>query len=838
MLKQSLNGTWKVSYVNYAEDIGYILDPAFVPEGWLNAGVPEEIHATLRKAGLIKGHYYGKDLKEEQWIEEVDWVYYKQFYVDETLRKKRVVIEFEGLDTFCDIYLNGMKIGFGENMHLGLTIDVTDRLLYGKRNTLVIRFYSPVNFVKDKDTTDLFSTTTLDRILARKAQMNYSWDFCGRCVTTGIWKNVTIKAYDHNLIDHYYIYTREIQEGKALLGLEVKVQCDLDDPADYALEFTVSKDGRDVYQKTGSLEEFARLEVPIDNPQLWWPRPYGAQELYDISLKLLKNGRAVDQRTQKFGIRTVELIQEDQGDGMSFIFSVNGKRLFVRGANWVPINVVYTEIKDEEYEKLIRYAVEGNLSMLRVWGGGIYENEKFFELCDQHGIMIFHDFMFACGVYPQDDEFLANVKKEAEYILKKYRNYTSLVLWGGDNENDEAYGWDGRPYEFLKDKINRVTLKEAWERLDPHRIYIPSSPFSPFEFYKGGDNPKSPHQGDMHIYLTSPDPKSRNYYKKIKTYRPRFMSEFGFICLPEKDSYYKFNFFKKELERFERFARSFPEMNNYIENGKQHDDIIYYTQVYNAHALKYWIEYFRSLKWTCAGSLYWKFNDPIADNREDMLFPTLMSTVDFYKMPKMTFYYTKRAYEDVILACIETKSGYDVISVSEVQEDLSGLLTVKLMDFDGRLLWQKTMEATVEKDSSKVLYSLEWTELPMQDKYNEYIKLEFRSGDLLIENRYFLVDIWEYYKLKFKNSGLRITGAQKEGHCLSISLRAEKYARSVRLNILDQEAFYEDNYFDMDANSERMIRISLCNEEDIKEKLLYIEGKNVDRIVLPLYKLL
>lgn len=788
--------------------------------------------------GIIKGHYFGKDVKEEQWIEENDWVYYKEFYVSDDFKKDKVYLKFDGLDTFCDIYLNRVKIGHCENMFVGFSFDVTDKLRYGQRNVLVVRFYSPVKYVENRSVCGLFSTTSYDRLFARKAQMNYSWDFCGRCVSLGIWKGVYLEAYDHNYIDSYYIYTQKIDNGDAQLGLEVDLKSEIESLNNYSLCVKIEKDGQQVYEYTGKYEDFKKLGIQIKNAQLWWPRPYGEPNLYDFQLDLLRDGTVVDSKRQKLGIRTVEIIQEPQEDGISFIFQVNGKRLFVRGANWVPINVVYTDITDEEYERYISYAVEGNISMLRVWGGGIYENEKFFELCDREGIMVFHDFMLACGVYPQDEEFLSNVYQEAVYNILRLRNYTSLVLWSGNNENDGAYGWGMMTYGFFNDKISREVIKKAVEKYDPHRYYLPSSPCSPFVDAKGGDNPNSPYQGDMHIYITSMDPKAVMYYKKIKTFRPRFMSEFGFICLPEKDTFYKFNFLKKQLD-IEHILSSVPEADRYIKSGSDFDEMIYRTQLYCSYGLKYWIEYFRTLKWTCAGCLYWKFNDPVADNNEGMLYPTLMATVDFYKMPKMTYYYTKRAFEDVILVCDEVEGGYDIYSCSELDEDIEGKLKVLHMDFEGNIIDKQVMNCVISKDSAKKLYALRLDSLNIKDKYNEYIKVVFESENRVIENRYFFVDIYEFYKLKFKQANLSIIKCHRVGDEIYITLKTDRFARNIRLNVLDVDVRYEDNYFDMDAGTEKTLKLKIKNIDYNKllSKLLYIDGENIKRVTYNLSKL-
>ncbi|MDI3476856.1 MAG: beta-mannosidase [Thermoanaerobacterium sp.] len=838
MVSLSLNGIWKVDYISCDSSIVKILSNDFVPEGWIDAFVPEDIHTTLKRMGIIKGHYFGKNVKQEQWIEENDWVYYKEFYVKGDFRKDKVYLKFDGLDTFCDIYLNGVKIGHCENMFVSFSFDVTDKLCYGQRNVLIIRFYSPVKYVNNKNTYGLFSTTSYDRLFARKAQMNYSWDFCGRCVSLGIWKSVYLEAYDHNYINNYYIYTKKIDNNDAQLGLEVDLNEKIEALDNYSLSVKILKDGKKIYEYTGNYDDFKKLQIDIKNAQLWWPRPYGKPNLYDFQLDLLKEGAAVDSKRQKFGIRVVEIIQESQNDGISFIFQVNGKRLFVRGANWVPINVVYTEITDEEYERYISYAVEGNISMLRVWGGGIYESDKFFELCDREGIMVFNDFMLACGVYPQDEEFLSNVYKEAVYNILRLRNYTSLVLWSGNNENDEAYGWSMMTYSFFNDKISRDVIKMAVENYDPHRYYLPSSPCSPFVDAKGGDNPNSPYQGDMHIYITSMDPKSVMYYKKIKTFKPRFMSEFGFICLPEKDTFYKFNFLKKELD-IEHILSSVPEADKCIKSGSDFDEMIYRTQLYCSYALKYWIEYFRTLKWTCSGCLYWKFNDPIADNNDGMLYPTLMSTVDFCKMPKMSYYYTKRAFEDLILVCDEVKDGYNIYSCSELDYDIEGQLRILHLDFMGNVIDREVINCLISKDSAKKLHELRFNTLSIRDKYNEYIKIIFESTKFVVENRYFFVDIYEFYKLKFKQANLDILDIHVKGDEIYITLKTDIYARNIRLNILDVDVIYEDNYFDMDAMTEKTLKLKIKNIDYNKllSKLLYIDGENIKRVTYNLSKL-
>ena len=481
-------------------------------------------------------------------------------------------------------------------------------------------------------------------------------------------------------------------------------------------------------------EEAQALSFPVENPRLWWPRPYGEPFLYDFSLRLTRDGQLLDERRQRFGIRTIEVIEEPQADGKSFQFAVNGKPLFIRGANWVPVNTVYTDITRRDYEVLVHDAVKGNLTMLRIWGGGIYESSALFELCDEQGILLWSDFMLACGIYPQDQAFLDAMAQEAEYVLKTYRNYTCLAIWAGDNENGQAYGWAGRPYEFDTDKISNLVLRDACRLFDPRRYYLPTSPASPDPSLRGGDNPSSPYQGDLHLYIMSADPGvnanrdyGKDYYKRVTGFRPRFMSEFGFVGLPEKDSYYRFNVRREPLRNPQEIVKFLPFTRDYLDQGDI-ESVIYYSQVFNSMALKYWIEYFRSLKGTCSGTLYWKFNDPLADCPDAWMYPSHMCAIDMYLSPRMTYYYTRRAYEDVVVLITEAGDSWHVYACNETDEDVSGTLRVSHRTFEGATLHSIEMPTVSRRDTASLLTTLRAVALAPRDRSREYLKVELAAG--------------------------------------------------------------------------------------------------------------
>lgn len=837
-----LNGPWKVNHIPYQGDISPVLEPNFVPEGWLTASIPEDIHATLRRAGATRGNTYNKLESEEAWIEQADWVYYKEFFCPEEFSRECCFLNFEGLDTFCEIYLNSQLIGGHDNMHIPCQLRVDNQLRPGGRNVLVVRFFSPVRYVESRNQREVFSITTSERMFARKAQMNYSWDFCGRCVTVGIWKDVTLFTRRGPRLGNYYLQTLSLAEDSASILLETEMDWLYGPESGCRVEAVLSLEGHQVLRTEGTPEEMSSQTLTLRKPELWWPAPYGGQPLYDFCLTLTQNGEVLDVRRQKFGVRTIRLLQEPQEDGgKSFQFEVNGRKLFLRGANWVPANAVYTDIRPRDYEVLLHSAIHGRISMLRIWGGGIYEPAPFFDLCDQLGILVWNDFMLACGIYPQDEAFLQAMAKEADWVLHTYRNRTCLAIWAGDNENGQAYGWAGRPFEFDRDKIGYGVLKDACKRLDPLRPYIETSPASPDRNMRGGDNPSSPYQGDLHLYIMSADPGKtawrdygKDYYKRVLGFRPRFVSEFGFVSLPEKDSFYRFNFRREPLRDPREIIKFLPFTKEYVDHNEM-DKLIHFSQVFNAMALQYWIEYFRSLKGTCAGTLYWKYNDPLADCPDIWMYPSHMCAVDMYLKPKMTYYYTRRAYaESLVLLTEQLDGGWTLGGVTESLEDIPGTLTLSRRNFAGQELQRRTYTTVLKADCATVVDYLPQDCLVAENPLNEYVLLRFETRNGTLENRYFFADLCEINQLKLQETHVCVKALAYDGCVIRLTLESDHYARCVRLNMLDIRADYSDNYFDIDPGQQRQILIELPDGPVPREQVLYMEGENLSRVVIPL----
>jgi beta-mannosidase len=485
----------------------------------MDATVPGDVHLDCRRAGLIPDPFVGTNSDHCVWMEDKDWWYRLDFVSPARPAGQRALLVFEGLDTFATVFLNGQEAGSHRNMFTPLRMDVSDALAQGV-NRLAVCLASPRFAVRRTDDARVAGLPPRDRLFARKAQSCYGWDIAPRLVTCGIWREAYLLLADAMEIERVNFRTLRLTERTAEVELSAEIvrhgsACD-----PVTAEFRLG--GRIV--TTPVAGESASARLTIDAPRLWWPHNHGVPFLYDYAVELRAGGRTLDVRQGRVGVRTVELEQKPlDGGGSSFCFLVNGKRVFLKGMNWTPADAIYSRVGRDRYRQLAAAAADANINALRVWGGGVYEDDAFYEFCDEFGILVWQDFMFACGCYPQDEGFLAEVRAEAEHVVGRLRSHPCLLTWCGDNENDWQSWVHGVP-DYRFNRLSKHLLPAVVRELSPDLPYVPSSPFSPTL-----EDQNSDQEGDVHLWHHGHAFASDRYLGR----KPRMVTEIGHLALPD-----------------------------------------------------------------------------------------------------------------------------------------------------------------------------------------------------------------------------------------------------------------------------------------------------------------
>lgn len=790
---------------------------------WMAAVVPGCVHTDLLRNGIIADPFYGTNEHDLQWIDKIDWEYETSFDVPEALRNAASLqLVFDGLDTYADVYVNGKHVLSADNMFRTWKADVKS-IVKEKDNALSIRFRSPVqedlpkieklgyNLPAANDQSELGGLGEQKiSIFARKAPYHYGWDWGPRFVTSGIWREARLEGWSGCKISDVYVQQDNVSAAEASLTVSVEIEAELE----WNGSVRVSADGQAWEQSVSLKKGLNVVQVPVDisEPKLWWSRGLGEAHMYTFTAELLREdeAEAVAEKSVRTGLRSVRLVRDKDAEGATFYFELNGVPVFAKGANHIPNDSFITDVTDERYRQEIVTAVESNMNMLRVWGGGIYEQSIFYELCDEYGILVWQDFMFACSMYPGDEPFLDNVRQEAEENVKRLRNHPSIVLWCGNNEIDSAWaqydedgGWGWKKnynqeeratiwadYEAVFHRI----LPEAVTAFAPGTAYWPSSPLISLS----GDINQHAHplstEGDVHYWGVwhAVEP-FENYNVKIG----RFMSEYGFQSFPEYDTVMTFAV-EQDLALDSKVMRAHQKngdgnrlikeyMDIYMSEPKDFPSFLYMSQVLQAEAMKMAIEAHRRKMPYCMGTLYWQMNDcwPVAS----------WAGMDYYGKWKAMQYYAKRSFGDTILSFDRSDSGMiDVHVVTDGLSRVTGVLKITLYDFAGVLLKQASASVAAKGNSAAVVYSLD-----------EQVWLEGRDAGSVVllaelEHTEQLVDSKEFYfvsakELKLASGDIQIT--EVEGSNGSrYTLETDVLAKQVWLSA-EREGRFSDNFFDL-----------------------------------------
>ena len=805
-LRKELNEGWKFKQARLSN--------------WYPATVPGVVHTDLMDNKIIEDPFFRLNERGMQWIDKEDWIYQTTFQLTpEMMGRENIDLIFKGLDTYADVYLNEKKILEANNMFREWKTSIKPDLKPGE-NVLKIYFHSPIKvdipkwdalpyqYEAGNDQSEnggVFNKKV--SVFARKAGYHYGWDWGPRLVTSGIWRPVYVEAWDNARINDVFIRQPEVSKSRASLIGEVEILADKEiDQANVTI--TEAASGRVLAGQTVSLQKgINKISLPfsIKSPKLWWSNGLGEPHLYSFRTDLTVNNQTSDAWTEEVGLRSLKIINRPDKDGKTFYVELNGIPVFAKGANYIPQDNFLPRVTPGQYEKTILDAANANMNMLRIWGGGTYESDLFYQLCDRYGILVWQDFMFACSLYPAEGELLENIRQEAIDNVKRLRNHACIALWCGNNECNDAWfnwGWQKRykaqnpEYEQkiwkqFNDQYN-VTLPQVVEEYAPESFYWPSSPFAR---YDGGSDDRN---GDRHYWEVWHGTKPIEMYNKE---RSRFFSEYGFQSFPEFESVKRYaprqedwDIYSEVMMSHQRGGMHANELiETYLLNEyrkpRNFEAFLYMNHVLQGDAIKTAIEAHRRDMPYCMGTLFWQHNDcwPVAS----------WASRDYYGRWKAQHYFARKAYRDILVSPIADEDGQlKVQIVSDRHKACNGRLEVKVMKLTGEVLNSYKRNVIVDANSSKALFSVPLDEalkgVRKEDVFIHAVLLTDK-GNSNYTNNYFLVKQKEvnYPKAQLATSVQPIEGG------FEVTLSSDNFARAVFIATGDANSSFSDNYFDI-----------------------------------------
>ncbi|HYJ91785.1 MAG TPA: glycoside hydrolase family 2 protein, partial [Pyrinomonadaceae bacterium] len=763
--------------------------------------------------------FYRDNEKRLQWIGKTDWEYRTNFNVSaELLKRRNIEIVFHGLDTYANVFLNDAPVLSADNMFRTWRVDIKKFLKPGQ-NTIRIRFRSPINEIlpimakldyelpASNDQGEKTSPYT------RKAPYQYGWDWGPRFVTSGIWKPVELVAWDDGRVDDLHIKQNSLSNQKADLTAAVDVVASSTTTATIELE-DVSDKKIVIAKRVNLTAGINQIEMPftIANPRLWYPVGYGEQALYTFTAHLKVGGKIIDQQSKRTGLRTLELRQKPDQYGISFTFVINGIPIFGHGANWIPADSFPTRVTKEKYKRLLTSLRDANMNMVRVWGGGIYEDDYYYDLADELGILVWQDFMFACSMYPGDKAFLDNVRGEVIDNVKRLRDHPSIVIWVGNNEIETAWqhwgGWKDKNPSFVWEDYQKLFLRllpETLAQYDPSRPYWQSSPSSNFQAdseFQG--------IGDTHYWQVWHGEKPFSEYEKQY---PRFMSEYGFQSFPELETikYYTTDADRTSIETpimlaHQRHPRGNQLVRTYMlreyNQPKDFESFLYVSQVLQAEGIKLGAEHLRRIMPQNMGSLYWQANDcwPVAS----------WSSMDYFGRWKALMYYTKRFYSPILVSMHVDDSNMNFFVVSDSTQAKDAELDIDIVDLNGKIISTKKSNLKVEPLMGKSYLSIPVSALLAGgNESNVLVRSTLKiGGETVSTNNYYFKPFKEMAFAKPKIT-IQVTTDSKG---FVVHLSSDRVARAVNLYGV-KSGFFEDNFFDL--LPDRPVEVHFRNDENI-----------------------
>ncbi|MDF2859142.1 MAG: csxA [Neobacillus sp.] len=810
MFTLDLNGIWKMKRIG--------------KDNWIDAKVPGSVFNDLLNAGIMDDPFYRDNelLVREFAID--DYKYYYEFNIsEEMLNEEKVVLHCDGLDTLTEIKINGVFVANTENMHRIYEFNIKNLLCIGK-NSISIVFYSPVKYIEKKDAEyHLFGEDGGNTIpgmpYIRKAHYMLGWDWGPQIPDSGIWRGISIKGYKHRKIEDIYITQKH---SKEMVSLDIRVRTEIWDKQPILIEARVmTPDNKIILASATSVAKEHHIFIDIETPNLWWPNGFGNQPLYNVEVKISQNKLVLDSKSLNIGLRTIGIKRENDKWGESFEFEVNGVSIFAMGANYIPEDNILARCNAEKTEKLIKQCIAANFNCIRVWGGGLYPEDYFFDFCDKYGLIVWQDFMFACAVYEMTDEFAENIRKEAEDNVKRIRHHASLGIWCGNNEMELAWeSWDLPKVPRLKtDYIKQfeILLPLIIKENDPNTFYWPASPSSGGGF----DNPNDENRGDVHYWSVWHELKPFTDYEK---YYFRFVSEFGFQSFPCLKTVNSFtlpedhNIFSYIMEKHQKNGSANGKILFYLsdnfKNPKDFDSLLYTSQILQGEAIRYGVEHWRRNRGRCMGAIYWQLNDcwPVAS----------WSSIDSFGRWKALHYFAKRFFAPVLLTAKQQGAKVELNLANETLASVKRTVLWKLMSNDLIVLAEGKECVVVDSLSSQTFLYQDYNDILKSEKDMMKTFMVYYLDEDVDDIQGGIVLFTKPKHFEFLKPEIVTEITESKDH-INISLVSKTLSKYVEITLEGMDCVFSDNYFDIWPENKKLIHIS---KEELSKDITIEEIRN------------
>ncbi len=782
---------------------------------WRPAQVPGDVHLDLLRNKLIPDPFYRDNEAKLQWIENADWEYRTTIQAPaDLLSRHNIELVFEGLDAYAEVYLNDKLALTADNMFREWRVNLKPLLKPGA-NQLRVVFPSPIKAASKVAAGDKWrvQTRTEEKTYIRKAAYEYGWDWGPRFVSSGIWRPVRLEVWDAAKISNLHIAQRDVTAAVAHVNVQIEVTAAEQAAGKITLSYGVQGKKTEISRNVELLPGVNHVDIPLEiqHPELWYPAGYGAQPVYQFSTQLKIGNRVSDEATTHTGLRSIVLHREPDQWGRSFEFLINGIPVFGKGADVIPFDSFPNRVTTQQYRRILESARDANMNMIRHWGGGYYETDEFYNLCDELGIMIWQDFMFGNDWQPGTYAFKQNVEKEAEYQVRRLRDHPSIVIWSGNNETEGAFHWHGR------DQLSQEARLQMWQdyltvfsgildrtvnRLTPEVPYWPSSPSADYE-----ETSPEYQSGDMHDWSVW---HGRVPFSEYEKHFARFMTEYGFQSFPEMTTVEAFTVPEDRASIFTPIMLAHQKNNegnslihDYMlkdyNEPKDFPSLLYASQVLQAEGIKIGAEHLRRNRPRSMGSIYWQLNDcwPVAS----------WSSIDYFGRWKALQYYARRFYSPLLVSPHLENGSFAVYVVSDKTTATAAQLRVRIMTLDGSLVNDSTLSIQVPELSSKV-----YVQRPLSEFVNangsDAAKI-FAVTDLLVDGKSVSSNLLYFTPTK----QIQLPEAHIKPDLVSeaggyrLRLSSKVLARSVYIALEGIEAKLSDNYINLIPGEAQDVRI-------------------------------